>query len=58
MELLLIALIGSCLLGLIGLGGILLLVKLGVIAQYWLKNDEADVIDAEYSLEQQEDVDP
>jgi hypothetical protein len=55
MELLLIALVGSCLLGLIGLGGVLLLVKLGVIAHYWLKDETPDTIDAEYTLAQQED---
>lgn len=57
MELLIIALVGSCILGLIGLGGVILLIKLGVIAQYWLKDDIPDTIDAEYTLEQQGEAD-
>jgi len=44
------------LIGLLGLGALVLLVKLGVILQYWSQPD-ADTIDAEYTIEQQKEID-
>lgn len=40
---------------LLGIGAFILLLKLGVIAGYWRRRDP-DVIDAEYTLAQQEDI--
>lgn len=42
--------------GVIGLGSLVLLLKLGVIARYWTTS-EPDTIDAEYTLDQQQDLD-
>lgn len=47
----------SCLLPVLGIGGIILLLKLGVISSYWRRPDH-DVIDVEYSLAQEEDFSP
>ena len=44
------------LIGLLGLGALVLLVKLGVALQYWAEPDP-DTIDAEYSIEQQQEID-
>ncbi len=44
------------LIGVLGLGAVVLLVKLGVAIQYW-KAPDTDTIDAEYTIEQQQDID-